>query len=69
MKSLLSILTFIPFLAFGQMSSAVKDSLTTGAIAKDTVMTVHTSKTGSKFLVLWSDKSKKYYKVYLPKKN
>lgn len=56
------------FACFGQMSSVSKDSLTVGTVAKDTVMTAHTSKTGSKFLVLWSDKSKKYYKVYLPKK-
>ena len=68
MKSLLSILLFVPFLTFGQMSSTVKDSLTIGTVAKDTTLQVFTSKTGSKFLVLWSDKTKKYYKVYLPKK-
>jgi len=68
MKNLLFILLFIPFLAFGQMSSVSKDSLIVGTIAKDTVMTVHTSKTGSKFLVLWSEKSQKFYRVYLPKK-
>lgn len=68
MKSLLFILTFVPFLAFGQMSSVSKDSLIVGTIAKDTTLQVFTSKTGSKFLVLWSDKSKKYYRVYLPKR-
>ena len=68
MKNLLFILLFIPFLSFGQMSNASKDSLIVGTVAKDTVMTVHTSKTGAKFLVLWSEKSKKYYRVYLPKK-
>jgi hypothetical protein len=69
MKNLLFILFFVPFLAFGQMSSIVKDSLIVGTVAKDTTLQVFTSKTGSKFLVLWSDKSKKYYRVYLPKKD
>jgi len=68
MKNLTFLFLFIPFLSFGQMSSASKDSLIVGTVAKDTVMTVHTSKTGSKFLVLWSDKSQKFYRVYLPKK-
>jgi len=68
MKNLTFLFLFIPFLAFGQMSSVSKDSLIVGTIAKDTVMTVHTSKTGSKFLVLWSEKSQKFYRVYLPKK-
>ena len=68
MKNLTFAFLFIPFLAFGQMSSASKDSLIVGTVAKDTVMTVHTSKTGAKFLVLWSDKSQKFYRVYLPKK-
>jgi len=54
---------------FSQMSSTSKDSLTIGTIAKDTVLTVHTDlKTGAKFLVLWSEKSKKFYKSYLPKR-
>jgi hypothetical protein len=68
MKNLLFFLLFIPFVSFGQMSSISKDSLIVGTVAKDTVLTVHTSKTGAKFLVLWSDKSKKYYRVYLPKR-
>ena len=68
MKNLTFLLLFIPFLSFGQMSNVSKDSLIVGTVAKDTVMTVHTSKTGAKFLVLWSEKSKKYYRVYLPKK-
>ena len=68
MKNLLSILAFVPFLAFGQMSSVSKDSLTAGTIAKDTTLQVFTSKSGAKFLVLWSDKTKKHYKVYLPKR-
>ena len=50
------------------MSSTTKDSLVIGTVAKDTTLQVFTSKTGSKFLVLWSEKSQKYYRVYLPKK-
>ena len=68
MKNLTFLFLFIPFLAFGQVSNVSKDSLIVGTVAKDTVMTVYASKTGSKFLVLWSDKSNKYYRVYLPKR-
>lgn len=68
MKTLIFFLAFVPCIAFGQMSSASKDSLIVGTVAKDTTLQVFTSKTGSKFLVLWSDKSKKYYRVYLPKR-
>lgn len=72
-RSLRKIFTIALFLcsfaSFAQMSSVSKDSLIVGTIAKDTVLTVHTDlKTGAKFLVLWSEKSKKFYKSYLPKR-
>jgi hypothetical protein len=68
MKNLTFLFLFIPFLAFGQMSSTMKDSLIIGTIVKDTTLQVFTAKTGSKFLVLWSEKSQRYYRVYLPKR-
>lgn len=68
MKNLTFAFLFIPFLSFGQMSSTTKDSIIIGTIAKDTTLQVFTSRTGAKFLVLWSEKSKRYYRVYLPKK-
>jgi hypothetical protein len=68
MKNLTFVFLFLPFISFGQMSSVSKDSLIVGAVAKDTTLQVFTAKSGAKFLVLWSDKSQRYYRIYLPKK-
>jgi hypothetical protein len=41
--------------------------LTVDCIAKDTTLTVYTSKSGAKFFVFFSPAKKKYYKVFVPR--